>query len=73
MKTLFNILFIAFFIFLSPTYSIQIPFVNNSDTLDINTNDDDFCDHFFVADTHYLSKQLNSFSDLINDMSLIHK
>jgi len=67
MKAIFNILFITFLVLPDPIYSNQISFVKNSDTLNINNNDNDFCDHFFIADTHYFSKQLNSFSDLMND------
>ena len=67
MKAIFNILFITFLVFPDSIYSNQISFVKNSDTLNINNNDNDFCDHFFIADTHYFSKQLNSFSDLMND------
>ncbi|SVB87229.1 uncharacterized protein METZ01_LOCUS240083, partial [marine metagenome] len=55
MKDLINILFISFLVFPNLAYSEQPQIVKNRDSLDINYKDDDFCDHFFVADTHYLS------------------
>ena len=67
MKDLINILFISFLVFPNLAYSEQPQIVKNRDSLDRNYKDDDFCDQFFVADTHYLSKQLYLFSDLMYD------
>jgi len=67
MKILFNIIIIYSIVFHGHAFSDQAQFVRNSDSLDVNNDDDDFCDHFFVSNTHYLSKQLNFFSDLMYD------
>ena len=47
MKILFNIIIIYSIVFPGHAFSDQAQFVRNSDSLDVNNDDDDFCDDDF--------------------------